>query len=1168
MTFSKMTLRTAFIAVGAALQCSLTLAAADPQPEADARREEIAVLFTGFRYASCGHPAAKALSEAGFAIRATGAETLLKHRLSLEELRQYHAVVLTGMGRSLADGTLSDLNRANIAALVQYVREGGGVFFIPTWVQDDLALTPMNAFAQEIGLELFFDETPFDPENAVEATAWEIPFSLTRHFEPHPATEGVNALWYPVATRKGAEIHSFLFRPDASWSLLGSSAPSAYSRRNPMSQHSVSTASGDPGTFSAGFPLLACRDFGKGRIAVFSVSPKYLFERFATTTLEDIVLRKGLRGTPSDGWRLFRNVLNWISEPSRESAGFGGAKTDPALLDPPNRASATRPWAGPDASPAQPFAKPHLRGVVGARTRHSTGSADVAEWARQAKAVGLDYLVFLEEFTEMTHEGLETLKRECAAVSDDAFLAVPGYVIDDEIGNHYFFFAPNVPYPDAHFLDDAGKVFVSRDASMDPRDPRSPKGQLSMTLLDFALGKHIQFGVYGFSSDAAPFANWFANWDAIGVVTRRNGKTVEDATEAYLAKSELGQGPFPYVIDLMDDPAMLVQTPWRSVLRMDLSDLPDYFETRHFYPGNPTDIYVTQGPVIETWGHLGPRDYEGRNDGDFVWQNQRRRIVGRITSPTGLVEIAVMDGTRLFRRFLPGGAKDFAFTLDLAQDRQRTLVMIATDASGGKAASHELWNRNHRLQEFNCSDRNNQLSYGLTRTRDGEFILLGGNQALATPSKRIDTREVSPSGVFKNDERLGAPAFDGAAGGEPTFFAPITFNTTNGAIRAPLVCEAFRLLLSGDVNIGEGLYEHRFTDGIREANVWHTLWRTTPSSNVTARVRRHFFQIDPESPLAVLIWDIDVTLKSDLPNRGLTLGFLRTAKDCLWSVRGSDGTAMSGLWTEDDGSAPRRIDLPGGPGAYAALLDSPLGGAAVFPLDPRVRIQLALPRRSNPAFVVPPELAPTKAGDTASFRFVILGIPRVTGITRTLAMPSTETVERFRRDFGLDGSAPAYSVDAVEGTVLSAGYPLAVAATNQVFSGVVSGDLVSSLPITVSGLNDRWSCVLYDRGRKAARPVGTFEGAAWATVVPKTKKPLDLFIGHPVSCDNPEVFIQTTQMGEDLWTLEVNNPTDDALEVALLPNPRFDPLANGPWKGETLAIPAGGMIRRDLQTVK
>jgi len=95
--------------------------------------------------------------------------------------------------------------------------------------------------------------------------------------------------------------------------------------------------------------------------------------------------------------------------------------------------------------------------------------------------------------------------------------------------------------------------------------------------------------------------------------------------------------------------------------------------------------------------------------------------------------------------------------------------------------------------------------------------------------------------------------------------------------------------------------------------------------------------------------------------------------------------------------------------------------------------------------------------------------------------------------------------------------------------------------------------LLYDRQLGKSRPIGVFEGRAWATV--NLKGHADLFIGHPVLVDNPQLFVQVTQSGEDRWTIEIHNPTDAPITTRIRPNSAF-----GPFK--SLHFPAGSISVR------
>ena len=74
------------------------------------------------------------------------------------------------------------------------------------------------------------------------------------------------------------------------------------------------------------------------------ITPEYLLGPNPNSTLEGIVLDKGLNGTPSDGFKLLVNGLRWLAGGSLEAGSLGGAKTEESLLRDPNKARFTEPY--------------------------------------------------------------------------------------------------------------------------------------------------------------------------------------------------------------------------------------------------------------------------------------------------------------------------------------------------------------------------------------------------------------------------------------------------------------------------------------------------------------------------------------------------------------------------------------------------------------------------------------------------------------------------------------------------------------------------------------------------------------------------------------------------------------------------------------------------------
>lgn len=99
-----------------------------------------------------------------------------------------------------------------------------------------------------------------------------------------------------------------------------------------------------------------------------------------------------------------------------------------------------------------PRPEPALPGGVDPRTSYSNGKATAEQWVERARASSLAWIVFLEDFANLPNENFQKLKADCARLSFAQFEAVPGFTIDDEVGNHYFYLGTSFPYPDAKFL--------------------------------------------------------------------------------------------------------------------------------------------------------------------------------------------------------------------------------------------------------------------------------------------------------------------------------------------------------------------------------------------------------------------------------------------------------------------------------------------------------------------------------------------------------------------------------------------------------------------------------------------------------------------------------------------------------------------------------------------
>lgn len=100
-------------------------------------------------------------------------------------------------------------------------------------------------------------------------------------------------------------------------------------------------------------------------------------------------------------------------------------------------------------------------------------------------------------------------------------------------------------------------------------------------------------------------------------------------------------------------------------------------------------------------------------------------------------------------------------------------------------------------------------------------------------------------------------------------------------------------------------------------------------------------------------------------------------------------------------------------------------------------------------------------------------------------------------------------------------------------------DLPAALPVTVSNLNPNWTVALLDRVRRRWRPLGLLEETAYA-VLDTTEDDKDVFIGHPVVADDPDLVLNLVQTGDREGILEIHNPTGRAVETGIRWTPAWE----------------------------
>jgi hypothetical protein len=199
-------------------------------------------------------------------------------------------------------------------------------------------------------------------------------------------------------------------------------------------------------------------------------------------------------------------------------------------------------------------------------------------------------------------------------------------------------------------------------------------------------------------------------YSMVGVFRFAGGKLVEDATGQYLSMNQGTMSGTPVSINLVNSPQEL-QTEaaagrgltyaaahtagqlWRQALRWNGT-----YDGMHVFP--------TTGPIIHQWPTtVRAANYAGEK---FVVNSSLLPQTLHVSSDLGLAEVQLYDGSRLVRRFLPQGAKEFRTRLFLNAVLQQNLSAVVTDIAGGKALSAPLrcWQEGSPAAVF-CADHVN-----------------------------------------------------------------------------------------------------------------------------------------------------------------------------------------------------------------------------------------------------------------------------------------------------------------------------------------------------------------------------------------------------------------------------------------------------------------------------
>ena len=1112
---------------------------------------------------------------------------LESYRLDLDRMKKYNVVVFQDLALYNSTGVETQL-RHTLDLIDQYLDAGGSAWIIPNldWWGDSTPL--MEAMQQDLfpryGMKYLFEQWITDT-GLVTAGIWpRNKYAYTTNFAAHPITQGLRGIWYPVDSSGRMVPSTTPIQGDANWQVIVSGAPTAHSQ-GPKELNMLGSHFGYPEDLVAekGYdsapPLLAVREIKHGRMAFMAMNGTFHLMGGSSRGLDGIMMEgKGINNVPNDLPQLFENTFRWLAEPSLKSGAVGGYVQDGGKLGeyrPPTHVMtadellfpAERTSAAVDMAALQVQARaegttaeellsrrrgeiPSWRGLIGARSNLSTGQATPAELIAAAQQAGLDYLVFLEDFSALTPAKLDALKAACAAGTTAKFRAIPGVQIDDNRDHSQVYFGEKLVWPAPMYLTADGKQF---DVSARPDSSGLP--QIGF-MISFAQGQNA-LGYFNFKPhrDSAPY--WDLRlYNSMGIVYYRDGQEQEglaDNFRALLDNSHQGCNPVPLSVDLVSTPeALRAAVAGGHFLTCARADTREHVMSALWYSYLvPPLVYLSQGPQIRDWDCTN-RDCTGVGE-NFLTANYRWRLRCHVTSETGLAEIKIWDGPTLFRRYLLHGDKDFLRVFELSHDKQHNLILQVTDTQGRQAVSGEQFDRNQLYDHYWCSDRENgnlyhgPYAFGVSQERGPDYA-----------GKGIDTNgNLGP--VFYCHPVLSS---DQGTEGDRTFNH-----------------RPYQEFVSED---GRHFWEESYKKYPATEKIWAT-WgtygplidtdlMTFEQHNVTYRVGFTYWPL-PETPdqpdkawVAPSLFTGKVTFKRDLtvkqlqvlscwspwdmykiPNQQVLQAVAHTKEGVTVA-----GEYMHGFWLDNETKL-------GGP--YTVERDGFMAVFGLRPVGSAVAYNLGAPllwRHDQDSTKLLADLSgkAVKKGDSYSYQFLTLS-------GRTADNNSLQRYEEIRRYLGLgEGGKPGYDLTLTQGKVLSSRGLLDLQADRGVVALSIPPPelkLHVILGLRLYGLNSRWDAGLWDAARGKYRPIGLSDNVAYVRLNAELGDGKNVVLGHPVVADNPDVFLTFTKLTDkpDSYYCAVNNPTDKALQVKLTQRMSLPGLALGE---KTVDVPAGGEV--------
>ena len=1048
--------------------------------------------------------------------------------MTWEFLKQFNVVVMEDFPIVEKHPTVVEEIRAVEQLLARFVAEGGGLMLTgmaeyAQWAMER-DMEELNRFLKPYGGEVLHEQVAEKdlaktyPSLGAGDMAW------TDNVVKHPLTEGVRGMIYPTYVAWSYTAHPI--RVDNNWQVLLEGSPTAHSFSIALGRSRRKTEGKRPGACPTAPPMLAVRQAGKGRIALWPTTPSIFFiDAYHRFWGKGMVMEGTSQQLPSDGRRLLMNLITWLAEPSKGKGTLGGYTPPPETGIGDEVGFQRINW---DRVGLREKGKlPGIwRGLIGMRSSLSTGRSTPADMIAAAKASGYHFAAFAEDLGQLSKEKLDSLIKLCAESSSETFQVYPGFTYRDESGNTWVTFARHIHWP--------------KD------DWWSSKRKGAIAINNMIFRGYMSVPVIMVHPNLAPERPWFqGNFKGFATHTYEGSKLVDDATDVYVKLQGDNFKCFPVVIRAVRSIEEVREAasggPQTYVHWYELSDVVSALSgTTAMYKGGHVfqrTTFVSSGPMLDDWRvvNFGSSDLAIPN-------NDRLRAQLMLRSDTGLREVTILNRGRLYRRFLPGGKKEWSVEVDDYHSHTHNFVVIATDTAGGRLITSDRWTCVQELNVPRCTDNLNTYVTGKFKAinvhaiRGYENYVKLGSGSLHYFPKINGVEEMERPAVDQQLLRVGR----------------------FGYVRRDVLEYAYPPTATANWNRNDA---PELATLNRSLKGHATLTVFTSRANSTSA-----YLVDGDF---VALRDVKVPSGQVHVFRG---GWVKDA-ETLYVSRWEDKAFCAVL-------GPRKTSHVGyfDDTEYVANLAPPGGSRALIGLSPGLMYRTMINVRSRATYLgamVDLGREELRKGERVQYRYLAIW-------SAVNPRPDTAFIEDVFSGFGLRGET-AYTIEARQGRVADTQFALTLAAEDYGFAGTISeAKLPMAVPVWIDGLNDRWPAGIWYKGRNrlitptwkinrvaqrfADYPLvrgkdqlqrfGTVDGRGMLQIDTHVGNK-DVYIGNLLVCDSREVFLSLDDVRRGKVRIAANNPTDEEVTATIEPGPGFELVGDF---SKTVTIPAGGNV--------